>query len=99
MARSPFGWSLPPGCTQRQIDEAFGDEGVTKLQDDIFELLERADIAERFIDGIMELIRQGELDRCNRDDAAMIDQLAEAERDRRMWEDAEAHNRWEDTNK
>jgi len=24
MARSIFGWDLPPGCTQRHIDEAFG---------------------------------------------------------------------------
>lgn len=24
---SIFGWSLPPGCTQRHIDEAFGVEG------------------------------------------------------------------------
>jgi len=22
-----FGWDLPPGCTQRQINEAFGGEG------------------------------------------------------------------------
>jgi hypothetical protein len=22
--RNPFGWSLPPGCTHRHIDEAFG---------------------------------------------------------------------------
>ena len=28
MSRHPFGWDLPPGCTQRHIDEAFGgDEG------------------------------------------------------------------------
>jgi hypothetical protein len=24
MSRSIFGWDLPPGCTQRHIDEAFG---------------------------------------------------------------------------
>ena len=28
MTRSVFGWSLPPGCTQRHIDEAFGGEAV-----------------------------------------------------------------------
>jgi len=27
MNMSKFGWSLPPGCTQRHIDEAFGSEG------------------------------------------------------------------------
>lgn len=27
MARSIFGWDLPPGCTLRHIEEAFGDEG------------------------------------------------------------------------
>ena len=28
MVRHPFGWDLPPGVTQRHIDEAFGgDEG------------------------------------------------------------------------
>ena len=26
MSRNPFGWSLPPGCTQRMIDEAAGVE-------------------------------------------------------------------------
>ena len=26
MTRSMFGWSLPPGCTQRMIDEAYGDD-------------------------------------------------------------------------
>lgn len=25
--RSKFGWDLPPGVTQRQIDEAYGQEG------------------------------------------------------------------------
>ena len=25
MPRNLFGWSLPPGCTQRHIDEAFGE--------------------------------------------------------------------------
>jgi hypothetical protein len=24
MMRNPFGWDLPPGCTNRHIDEAFG---------------------------------------------------------------------------
>ena len=27
MSRNIFGWSLPPGVTQRQIDEAYGQEG------------------------------------------------------------------------
>lgn len=27
MARNVFGWDLPPGVTQRQIDEAYGQEG------------------------------------------------------------------------
>jgi hypothetical protein len=27
MARSVFGWDLPPGCTLRHIEEAYGDEG------------------------------------------------------------------------
>ena len=26
MPRNPFGWSLPPGVTQRHIDEAIGDD-------------------------------------------------------------------------
>ena len=25
-SRHPFGWDLPPGCTQNDIDKAFGDE-------------------------------------------------------------------------
>ena len=27
MGRNIFGWSYPPGCTQRHIDEAYGMEG------------------------------------------------------------------------
>lgn len=27
MAKSIFGWDLPPGCAHRHIEEAFGDEG------------------------------------------------------------------------
>jgi hypothetical protein len=26
LARSPFGWDLPPGCTHKQIEEAMGDD-------------------------------------------------------------------------
>ena len=95
MTRNPFGWDLPPGCTQRHIDEAFGgNDGVTQLQDDILKLLEKADIAPLFCDEIMELIARGEEDRTNRDDAALIDQLVDEARDARMWEDAEAHHNW-----
>lgn len=28
MARSMFGWDLPPGCTQYHIDEARGANGI-----------------------------------------------------------------------
>lgn len=31
MSRSIFGWSLPPGVTQRQIDEAYGQEGPCEV--------------------------------------------------------------------
>ena len=34
MSDSIFGWSLPPGCSMRDIDEAFGDP---PLLDEIFE--------------------------------------------------------------
>jgi hypothetical protein len=27
LVRSPFGWDLPPGCTLKHIEDAFGDEG------------------------------------------------------------------------
>ena len=27
MARHPFGWDLPPGCTMAHIEAQFGDEG------------------------------------------------------------------------
>ena len=26
-----IGWNLPPGCTQRDIDEAFGDDSVCEV--------------------------------------------------------------------
>lgn len=77
MARSVFGWDLPPGCTQRMIDDQCGDDGVTALQDKILELLEAADIAEPFCDAIMSIVAQGEIDRCNREDAAVVDQLVQ----------------------
>lgn len=28
-ARNPFGWDLPPGCSQRDIDKAMGEDDET----------------------------------------------------------------------
>jgi hypothetical protein len=61
MSRSPFGWDLPPGCTQRHIDEAFGDGGgVTDLEEKVLGLLEAAGIPEAICDQILTLIMAGE---------------------------------------
>lgn len=30
--RDPFGWDLPPGCSQRDIDEAFGADEPEKYR-------------------------------------------------------------------
>lgn len=36
---SKFGWSLPPGCTQRHIDEAYGSSADEALYDKIYDIV------------------------------------------------------------
>ena len=42
MTKHPFGWDLPPGVTQRMIDESVGGddptEEINNIQDEINEL-------------------------------------------------------------
>lgn len=41
MGRSVFGWSLPPGCTNRHIEEAMGGNAeLEAFYDEVFELPE-----------------------------------------------------------
>lgn len=81
MSRSIFGWSLPPGTTQRHIDE-LSDDGVTQLQSDILDRLESASIPQSYCDQIMKLIAMGESERQNIDDAKLVDLLADDEAER-----------------
>lgn len=60
MSRNVFGWDLPPGCTQRMIDEAFGGPDPTELQENVLTLLERARIPQATCDTIMEMIAEAE---------------------------------------
>lgn len=59
MSRSPFGWDLPPGCTQRHIDEAVGAD-ISQLQEDVLGLLEDAGIPTDICDAIVRLVAEGE---------------------------------------
>jgi hypothetical protein len=47
MGRSVFGWSLPPGCTNRHIEEAMGGNAeLEAFHDEVFELPELASLTD-----------------------------------------------------
>jgi hypothetical protein len=73
--RNIFGWSLPPGVSNRMIDDQC-DDGTTQLQSDILTRLEAADIPREYCDKIMLLVALGETARQDIDDARSIDRLA-----------------------
>ena len=80
MSRNVFGWDLPPGCTQRHIDEAFGGPDPSPLQQDVLTLLEKARIPQDVCDAIMETIQDAEQNMAGPDP----DDAYEAARDARM---------------
>ena len=62
MSRNVFGWDLPPGCTQRHIDEAFGSgPDPSELQEAVLALLEKGKMPQATCDLIMEAIQEAEL--------------------------------------
>lgn len=83
---SKFGWDLPPGCTQKHIDDALGDDGITAMQDEIAKQLSGY-IDEKYVDSIMELIRKGEEERFAADAAAEADAYADQLRDEKLLSD------------
>lgn len=60
MPNSVFGWDLPPGCTQRDIDNAFGGPDPSELQENILTLLEKAKIPQNICDAITAIIADAE---------------------------------------
>jgi hypothetical protein len=78
MSRNPFGWSYPPGAANDpNAPWNQDDDGITQLQDDIAQRLEAAGIPQAFIDDIVQLIACGEQARQDREDAEVIQQLAD----------------------
>jgi hypothetical protein len=61
--KSPFGWNLPPGVTNRMIEDAFGGGDPSELQESVLGLLEDAEIDTETCDKIMALIEAAELKR------------------------------------
>ena len=60
MTRNIFGWSLPPGVSQRMIDEAYGGGDPSPLEEAVLFLLETAGIPQATCDKICELIQEAE---------------------------------------
>lgn len=57
MSRNPFGWDLPPGVTQRMIDDAAGGADDDIIPDDIYALIDDLPIAnvERILNWLTEM--------------------------------------------
>ena len=57
------GWNLPPGCTDRMVDEAFGSaREPSDLANAIHAVLDRAGMPQKRLDLIMEEIAEWEDD-------------------------------------
>ena len=83
MSRSVFGWDLPPGCTQRHIDEAFGGgPDPTELQENVLALLEKGKMPQATCDAIMEMIQEAELAAAEPDPDAAYEARRDREADR-----------------
>jgi len=59
MSRSPFGWSYPPGVTQRKIDEQAGTD-PSPLEDAILEVLEKSCVPTPLCNAILKIIQDWE---------------------------------------
>lgn len=56
--RSLFGWSLPPGCSNRDIENAYGGRDPTEEEDQILDILERNNVPTDQCDAVMLLVDQ-----------------------------------------
>lgn len=60
MKNNIFGWDLPPGCTQRQIDDALSGGDPSELVENVLGLLEDAGVSTEINDQIVALIERWE---------------------------------------
>ena len=57
------GWNLPPGCTNRMVDEAYGvSRDPSELADAVYALLDKAGMPHKTMMVIMEEIAEWEDD-------------------------------------
>lgn len=77
------GWNLPPGVTNKMIDDAFGGDYIpTELQENVLKLLEEAKIPQSTCDAIMEMIAEAEQQMGKPDPDEMRDNRADWELDK-----------------
>ena len=80
------GWNLPPGCTDRMVDEAFGyKREPSELSENVRALLEKSRvISKQTMEAILEMIEEEEIEaeQPDPDDArdARIDYLMDRDR-------------------
>ncbi len=57
------GWNLPPGCTDRMVDEAFGcKREPSELAENVRALLEKSRaISKQTLEAILEMIEEDEI--------------------------------------
>jgi hypothetical protein len=60
MSRSPFGWSLPPGCSHRDIERAMGGDArdPSDLEESIWDLIEKAGLPIEVNEKVAEIFDQ-----------------------------------------
>jgi hypothetical protein len=58
------GWNLPPGCTDRMVDEAFGyKREPSELAENVRALLEKSRaISKQTMEAILEMIEEDEIE-------------------------------------
>lgn len=61
MTRSIFGWDLPPGCSIRDIEEAFGGEDPSPESEKVYELTDKlrstpAEVSQDEIDALAKMV-------------------------------------------
>lgn len=76
-----FGWDLPPGCTNRDIENAFGGGDPSPESELIQELLEAAGVEPSTIDRIVKLYDDAEYKAANCPECERRANAAEAEFD------------------
>lgn len=59
-----FGWDLPPGCTSGDIERAFGGGDPSPESEEIYEMLEAAEVDQTIIDKVCEIVDRLALKEC-----------------------------------